>query len=331
MATRWGFAGAGQITHDFITALATLPKSEHRLFAVAAQDLSRAEKFAKLHEVEKAYGSYKELSQDKDIDVVYVGTIQTTHFDVVKLVLNAGKNVLCEKPMALNLKQTTELIALAKSKGLFLMEAVWSRCFPIYEEIKKEIDSGCIGEVKQIICSFGFRMPHIQRLCKKEMGGGTILDLGVYTLQLPTFIFNGEKPESVKALGYLNEDGVDLSMSATLKFKGDRMATILTSGLVNLPNEAFIVGTEGTIKIPNFWCPTRAELPNRVIEITLPTGKHEFNFPNSGGLSFEAAEVRSCLLKGLKESPKISHADSLLLAELEDELRKQIGVVYDAD
>ena len=122
--------------------------------------------------------------------------------------------------------------------------------------------------------------------------------MGVYTLQFSTFIFTGEKPESIKALGHLNQDGVDLSMSATLKFKGNRIATILTNSEVDLPNEALIIGTKGTIKIPKFWCPTRAELPNREIEITLPKGEHEFNFLNSAGLSFEASEVRSCLLKG---------------------------------
>lgn len=130
------------------------------------------------------------------------------------------------------------------------------------------------------------------------MGGGTILDLGVYALQFATFAFGVEKPEIVKAVGHLNEDGVDVSMSATLKFQGNRIATILTNSEANLPNDAFIIGTKGTIKIPNFWCATRAELPDRVIEITLPQAAHKFNFQNSAGLSFEAAEVRNCLLKG---------------------------------
>ena len=132
------------------------------------------------------------------------------------------------------------------------------------------------------------------------MGGGTILDLGIYTLQFSTFAFGAEKPESIKALGQLNEDGVDLSMSATMKFKGGRIATILTHSEVGLPNEGFIIGTKGTIKFPSFWCPTKIELPGRVIEITLPKGEHEFNFHNSAGLKFEAAEVRSCLLKGIQ-------------------------------
>lgn len=131
------------------------------------------------------------------------------------------------------------------------------------------------------------------------MGGGTILDLGVYILQLVTFVFGCEKPEIIKALGHLNKDGVDVSMSATLKFQGNRTATVLTNSEVQLPNEAIIIGTKGIIKIPEFWCPTKAVLPQRVIEITLPKGAHKFNFHNSAGLSFEATEVRNCLLKGI--------------------------------
>ncbi|XP_043462991.1 trans-1,2-dihydrobenzene-1,2-diol dehydrogenase-like [Leptopilina heterotoma] len=331
MATRWGIAGAGLISHDFATALGTLSSSEHRVIGVAARDLGRAKKFADLHKIEKAYGSYLELSQDKNIEIVYIGTLNPSHLEIGKMMLNAGKHVLCEKPLTLNLKQTSELISLAKSKGLFLMEAVWSRCFPTYIEVKKELDSGCIGNVKQVICSFGFPLTNIERLNAKTMGGGTILDLGVYTLQLVNFVFNGEKPEIIKAVGHLNNDGVDVTMSATLKYSGNRNATILTNSEVMLPNEALIIGTMGSIKIPNFWCPTKIELPQRVIEIKLPKGGHKFNFKNSAGLSFEANECRNCLLKGLKESPRVSHADSLLLAELEDELRKQLGVSYEED
>lgn len=163
------------------------------------------------------------------------------------------------------------------------------------------------------------------------MGGGTILDLGVYTLQLAQFVFDGEKPIDVKAGGFLNADGVDKSMSATLTYKNDRTATIITHSVVTLPNEAVIIGTKGVIKIPTFWCPVTAELPSGKIKIELPKAPHQFNFINSAGLRFEAAEARACLQAGLKESPKVSHAESLMIAELEDELRRQIGVVYPQD
>lgn len=133
----------------------------------------------------------------------------------------------------------------------------------------------------------------------KKLGGGTILDLGIYCLQFACLVYNDELPESIKAAGFLNEDGVDVSMSATLTYKGNRTATIMTHGLVKLPNEAYICGTKGTIKVPdNFWCPTKVELPSGTKMASLPNLKYETNFRNSAGLSYEAVEARDCILKG---------------------------------
>ncbi|XP_011176093.2 trans-1,2-dihydrobenzene-1,2-diol dehydrogenase [Solenopsis invicta] len=328
---RWGIVSAGKISHDFVTALRSLPADEHDVIAIAARQLSRAEAFAKLHEIKTAYDDYAKLATDKNIDIVYIGAIHPQHFNIAMLMLKHGKHVLCEKPLTMNLKQTTELINYAKSKNLFLMEAVWSRCFPVYDVIRKEIASGNIGDIHQVIVSFGFEFPDLDRMALKELGGGTILDLGIYCLQFACLIYNNEMPESIKASGFLNKNGVDMSMSATLTYKGSRTATIMTSALVNLPNEAFICGTKGIVKLPEFWCPTKVELPTGTVKVSLPKLKHEINFINSAGLSYEAAEARDCILKGLTESPKVSHETSLLLAKLEDELRRQLNVVYAED
>ncbi|XP_015110717.1 trans-1,2-dihydrobenzene-1,2-diol dehydrogenase [Diachasma alloeum] len=331
MATRWGIASAGKIAHDFTTALATLPNSEHQVVAIAARDVTRAEKFAQLHNIPKYYGNYEQLAKDSNVEIVYIGVQNPQHLEVTKLMLENGKHVLCEKPLTLNVKQSTDLINFAKQKELFLMEAIWSRCFPLYQRVKKEIETGTIGDVKQVIVSFGFRMPDVERLSNKAQGGGTILDLGVYTVQFSQFIYDGEHPVSIKASGFLNNDGVDQSMSATLLYSNNRTATIVTHALVGLPNEAHVIGTKGTIKIPQFWCPVKIELPSGTIEHPLPEAPHEFNFVNSAGLRFEAMEARECIKAGLKESTKISHAESLRIAEIEDELRRQIGVVYPQD
>lgn len=133
---------------------------------------------------------------------------------------------------------------------------------------------------------------------KKELGGGTILDLGIYCLQFACLIFDNEMPESIKASGHLNENGVDMSVSATLLYKNNRAATIMTHGLVTLPNDAYVCGTKGMIKVPLFWCPTSIELPNGTVYSPLPDLEHETNFKNSAGLSYEAAEARACILKG---------------------------------
>ncbi|XP_012533545.1 trans-1,2-dihydrobenzene-1,2-diol dehydrogenase-like [Monomorium pharaonis] len=327
---RWGIVSAGKISHDFVTALRSLPANEHDIVAVAARQLSRAEAFAKLHEIKLAYDNYEKLATNKDIDIVYVGAIHPAHFEISMMMLKHGKHILCEKPLTMNLKQTTELINYARSKKLFLMEAVWSRCFPVYDVIRKELASGSIGDIHQVIVSFGFQISTLDRMAMKELGGGTILDLGIYCLQFACLVYN-EMPESIKATGFLNENNVDMSMSATLTYKGSRTATIMTSALVNLPNEAYICGTKGIIKVPQFWCPPKVELPNNTVTMPLPKLKHEVNFINSAGLSYEAAEARDCILKGLIESPKVTHETSLLLAKLEDELRRQLNVKYVED
>lgn len=330
MATRWGIAGAGKISHDFVSALTVLPELEHDVVAVAASELSRAQTFSETHKIKKAYGSYLKLAEDKDIDIVYVGTIHPMHFDIAKLMLNNGKHVLCEKPLTMNYKQTNELINLAKSKKLFLMEAIWSRCFPAYEVLQKEIQSGSIGEVYQVLVSLGMNLEGHAR--PKKLGGGTILDVGVYVIQFACLIYNHEVPQTVQTSGCLSGDGVDISTSTTFQYKGNRTATVLTHAKVNMPNEAYIMGTKGMIKIPEFWCPSKLELPNgKVVDLPLPKSNLKFNFINSTGLNYEADEVRKCILKGMIESPKMSHENSLLIAQLQDEMRKQLGVVYDED
>ncbi|KAL7302974.1 hypothetical protein TKK_0004201 [Trichogramma kaykai] len=332
MATRWGIAGAGRISHDFAASVNVLPKSEHRLVAVAARDPKRAREFAKSHGVESSHGSYEELARDKNVEIVYIGTLNTSHFEIGQMMLNAGKHVLCEKPLTMNLEQTKRLIELARAKGLFLMEAIWSRCFPAYETLRQELAKGTIGQVRQLSVTFGHDISAVDRLKMKSLGGGSILDLGVYVIQLACLVFDHERPVEIKAAGYLNEEGVDLSMSASLVYEDGRTASIATQTTCLAPNDASIIGTEGWISLPLFWAPTEIVLPGGVRRrVSLPETELPLFHINSAGLHYEAMEVRECLKKGLKESPKVTHAHSLLIAEIEDELRRQIGVVYDQD
>ncbi|KAI4486921.1 hypothetical protein M0802_012206 [Mischocyttarus mexicanus] len=329
MATRWGIAGAGKISCDFVSAI--ISNENHEVIAVAAKDLSRAITFAEDFNIKKSYDSYTLLAEDKDIEVVYIGTLNTTHYELAKIMLEHGKHVLCEKPLTINAKQTESLIKFAKSKNLFLMEAVWSRFFPLYTIIKQKIEFGSIGEIYQVIIPFGFNLQNIERVNKKSLGGGTILDLGIYCLQFLCMIFDNKMPNTIKAVGVLNEDGVDVSTSTTLLYNENITATILTHSLVTLSNEACIYGEKGTIRVPNFWCPTELHSPELSIKNPLPETKHKMNFKNSEGLLYEANAVRECLQQGLIEHPLMTHETSILLAKLEDELRKQIGVTYPED
>ncbi|XP_014849831.1 PREDICTED: uncharacterized protein LOC106922158 isoform X1 [Poecilia mexicana] len=332
MATRWGICSAGKISHDFTVALKTLPAEDHQVVAVAARKLENAQEFANKHSISRVYGSYEELARDPDIDVVYVGVIHPYHLSACKLFINAKKNVLCEKPLAMNAKEVKEILDSAKKNNVFLMEAVWTRFFPASVQIRNLLAQGEIGEVKMVRADFCVPLLHVPRSVQKDLGGGALLDLGIYCLQFISMVYNGEKPESIQASGICLETGVDESVAVILKYSKNRMATFTCSAGVQLPNDAIIAGTKSKIQVPSpMWCPTSLVVNEKVTQYPVPEPSLPLNFTNSTGMCYEAEEVRQCLLKGLKESPVMPHADSLLLAEMEDEIRQQVGVVYSQD
>lgn len=164
MALRWGIASAGKICHDFATAVGTLSPSDHKLVAVAARDQTKADEFAKVHDIEKSYEGYERLANDANVEVVYVGCLNPQHYEVVLLMLQHGKHVLCEKPLTMNEKQSSKLIAFAKEKKLFLMEAIWSRFFPSYQYLRRQIQTGALGDIKNVSVEFGFNIADVARL-----------------------------------------------------------------------------------------------------------------------------------------------------------------------
>jgi len=332
-STKWGIVSSGKICHDFVNAIQALENNaDHQIVAVAARKIASAKEFAAKFNIAKAYEGYEPLAHDPEVEVVYVGAINTTHLNIVKLLLNNGKHILCEKPLGMNVKETKEMLELAKEKNLFLMEAIWSRFQPSYLKLKEEIDKGLIGEVSHVQAEFGFNI-EADRLNKKELGGGACLDIGIYCIQLAQFVFNGEKPNKVLACGHMNEDGVDEFGSGTLLYSAGRSATFQYSSKIEIKNEATIYGSKGkmTLKFP-FWCADKLELSNgEVLEFPLAKAKYDYNFLNSSGLGFEAQHVRECLLKGFKQSPALYHSETLTIAELMEDVRKQIGVVYPQD
>ncbi|KAG7482265.1 trans-1,2-dihydrobenzene-1,2-diol dehydrogenase-like [Solea senegalensis] len=332
MATRWGLCGAGKISHDFSVAMKTLPPGDHQIAVIASRSLESAEEFARKHGIPKAYGSYEELAKDPDVDVVYLGVLHTEHWRVGLLFLNAGKNVLCEKPFAMNSRQVKELVAAAKKNKVFLMEAIWSRCFPAHAEVRRLLGEEAVGEVKLVKADFGSPQLHIPRSVKKELGGGALLDIGVYCLQFVLMAFDGERPESIQATGVLLDSGVDESIVVVMRFSRNRIAFCSFSIAARLPNDAVISGTEGLIKVLGpMHCPTTLVVKDIESVYPLPEPCLPLNFTNSTGLRYEAEEVRQCLLQGLKESPRMPLGESVLLTEIMDEIRKQVGVVFHQD
>ncbi|XP_078582557.1 trans-1,2-dihydrobenzene-1,2-diol dehydrogenase-like isoform X1 [Branchiostoma floridae x Branchiostoma japonicum] len=333
--TRWGFVSAGKICNDFKVALDTLPKEEHQVVAVAARSLESAQKFAKTHDIPRAYGSYAELAAQEDIDVVYIGNIHSQHAPVTTMMLQAGKPVLCEKPMGVDSREARQMIGLAKEKNLFFMEAVWSRFFPAYKKIRDIIDSGAVGEVKVLMACFGFKVGDVPRLRESSQAGASLLDLGTWgsgdLLQFTTMVFGGEEPQDITTSGHLSDGADDQTVTVVLKYSGNRMATLLCCLSANMANEAYIYGTKASLKIPNFWCPTEVIAPDGTHEFPLPPPEKPLNFFNSTGMRFEAMEVRRCLQEGLTESPLMTHAMSLQIAGILDQARKVVGVVYNQD
>lgn len=327
LTLKWGVAGVGMITHDFLTAMATLPADQHKVVAIAGKDLDRVHRLATLHKISTAYEGYDSLARDESIEIVFVSVLNLQHYEITKLMLENGKHVLCEKPMGMTYNQTKSLVDLAREKKLFLLEGMWSRFFPAYDALDQHISSGGLGEIYHISVQFGVEINDIERNLMKDLGGGAVLDLGVYMLQLVQFIYK-DPPTDIVCTGHLSKSGVDESISCALKYKEGRTATLSAHTRANMTNKAEIIGTKGAISLEYFWCPTtlRISAANST-EWTLPKGKYKFHFHNSAGLSYEIQECFDCISKGLCETSKMSLDESILLAKLTDTMRAQMGVL----
>ncbi|XP_053612120.1 trans-1,2-dihydrobenzene-1,2-diol dehydrogenase-like [Plodia interpunctella] len=333
MTIRWGIVCAGKICQDFVNAVNSYPdKGDQVIAAIAARNKKRAAEFAKQLNIPKVFDSYEALARSKDIDVAYIGALNPDHYELSKLFLENGKHVLCEKPLCLNLKQAQSLVKFAQAKKLFLMEAVWSRFSPAYIALEKDIKDGKLGDVSFLEVNFGVPIGGVDRVNKKEFGGSAVMDIGIYVLQLSQFVFKDD-PIKVSVVGTpLNESGVDLLETIVLDYSGGRRAVLNVNAHIRMWNKATIYGSKGraTLEDP-FHFPTKLTREDGKTEEFPLHGSREYNFENSAGLVYEALETVRCIQNGLTESPRMSHKESLLLAKLEDEVRRQLGVHFDVD
>lgn len=331
MATRWGCLGTGKVANDFFTAIKdNLPVAEHELVAVAAREKTRVQTFADKYKFKKAYASYEDLEKDPNVDIVYVATINPPHAEQCIRLMNAGKNVLCEKPMTMNLKEAKQVFEVAKKQNVFFMEGIWSQFFPVYAQIRKELSGQRLGTVKLVKAEFCKPSSHVDRIKTKELGGGGCLDRGIYVISLACMVF-GEMPESISAVGNLMSTGVDENACIILKYRDGGMANLTyhTNAGVG-ENTAAIYGDKGKILIGSpFWCPTKVTTPSGFFEFPLTSG--DYNFGNSAGFKYEASAVRQYLKSGAKEATEVSHAYSEMVVTIMDEVRRQLGVVYPGD
>jgi predicted dehydrogenase len=319
---RWGILGPGGIAEKFAADLHLVDGAE--LAAVGSRSADKAAEFAKRFGFDRAHGSYAELAADPDVDVVYVATPHSFHFDAAMTCIQAGKAVLVEKPITLDLVSAARLVQAAHSSGVFLMEAMWMRVNPAIRKIAELVEEGAIGWVSAIHADFGLQGPFAteHRLRDPRLGGGALLDLGVYPIHLVHLIMG--VPASVHAWAHLTPERVDENTGVLLGYQQGAVAALTCSINGASRNAASITGTDGRIDLPGeFYMPQEFTLnrPGRAAET--------FQFPFEGiGYQFEAAEVQRCLLAGELESPLMTHATTLEIMTLLDTIRDEIGVVY---
>ena len=318
---RWGIAATGRIANAFAAGLAELDDAE--TVAVASRAIDRADAFGEKFGIAHRHGSYEALAADPDVDVVYVATPHSRHEVDTLLFLEAGKHVLCEKPFALNVEQAQRMVDAARSRGRFLMEAIWSRFLPSYVELRRLLDAKVIGEPLVVESAFGFRaeMDPANRLFDLALGGGALLDLGIYTLQLVSLVLG--PPVGVRAVARVGETGADEQVAAVLSHAGGGMGVVTAATRVGLAGTARISGSEGSITLPTPMHYAQS------LTVATADGVEVIDAPVVGsGLAYQAVEVHRCLREGLHESPTMPLAETLTLASTMDRIRAQIGVRY---
>lgn len=322
---RWGILGPGQIAHSFVKGLTILPDAE--IAAVGSRSLERAKEFAQQYHIAASYDSYEAVVNDPEVDIVYVATPHTLHRACTLLALKAGKAVLCEKPFTLNASEAQEVIQCAKKEKRFLMEAMWTRFLPAMVKVRELLQNHAIGEIRQVKADFGFRAEWDPqgRLLNPMLGGGALLDVGIYPTSFASMVF-GLQPSQITSIPYIGETGVDEQYMALFGYPGGEIAALSGAVRTETPHDAWILGTNGYIKIPDFW-----HARSVILGVT-GTSPEVFELPYLGtGYSYEAAEAMQCLRQGKLESAIMPLQETLDIMKTLDHIRKQWGLTYPSE
>ena len=332
MTTRWGILATGKIARTFARDLALVPDAE--LVAVGSRRLASAEAFAAEHGG-TAYGSYEELVADPAVDVVYVASPHALHLDHARLALEAGKHVLCEKPLTLDVAAAEEMVRVAAEHDRFLMEAMWTACHPAILALRDRLRSGELGRPRHLHAELGFRVdaPPEDRMLNPSLGASALLDMGIYPLTFAHLVLG--EAEELHAVADLTADAIDLDVAVTGRYPAGALAT-MTASMSSWSSRRASIGTDlGRIDADDFHHPERITftpyvqgegswvfLPGEQVEIE-PTE------PVVGqGYAHEIVEVGRCLAAGLRESPLVPHAQTLTILRQMDDLRAQVGVRF---
>ncbi len=319
---RWGILGAGRIVAKFCEALCFVEGSE--VYAVASRDIENAKAYATKYNTSRFYDNYDDLAKDENIDIIYIATPHPFHYEQTMHCLANNKAVLCEKPMSLTHKQTSEMIAFAEEKKLFLMEGMWTACMPFMDKIRSLIEEDFIGKPQYVSADFCFDAPQDMegRLYNKSLGGGSILDVGIYPVSFATLILG--EPSIIKSVAKIASTGVDVYANMVLQYAEGQTAHLLSGITFNSRIEAEIIGTKGSIKIKNPWF----KATDFSVQLTDAVAEY-FSIPHlCNGFEHEIKEVMNCLDNALLQSSKVPHHLTLSVSKILDEVLKQSGVIY---
>lgn len=322
---RWGILGTGWIARQMAEALRLLPDAE--FVAIGSRSTKSAELFGQAYDVPLRFGRYEDLVACPEVDVVYVATPHSAHVRDATLALQTGKPVLCEKPLTVNACEAADLVAIARSKRLFLMEAMWMRFVPAVVRLREWIAAGAIGQIRLLTASIGWRQPYDpeSRLYNPGLAGGALLDIGVYPVSLASMIFGA--PSEVSAVMQVAPTGVDAQCTLSLGYPGGELASLAATFLADAPCDAFAIGTEGWIRVhPPIIAPEA--LTCRSLGGTEETVDLSYL---GNGYAHEAIEVMDCLRRGKPESDVMPLDESLSIMRTLDAIRELWGLRYEAD
>lgn len=318
---RMGILGAGSIAHKMAETVSRMEGTE--VYAVASRSLEKAEEFGHKYQIPKAYGSYEEMAADPSVDLIYVATPHSYHYEHVKLCLEHNKHVLCEKAFMIDSVQAKDVARIAKEKELLLAEAIWTRYMPSRALIREAVDSGIIGEVTSLTANLGYALKDKERLIKPELGGGALLDLGVYPINFALMVF-GEDYAEVSAEAVLSDQGVDLQNSITLKWRDGRMAVLHSNMQAITDRRGIVYGDKGFLVVENINnCESIGayDLNRNLVK--------QYEIPEQiTGYEYEVESCRNAIEKGAIECKEMPLADSIAVMELLDRIRGILEVHY---
>ncbi len=321
---KMGILGAGGIAGVMARTIEKMEDVER--YAIGSRELSKAEAFAREYGFTKAYGSYEEMLEDPEIDLVYIAVPHSHHHMWTMAALNAGKHVLCEKAFAINEKQTREMIELSEKTGLLLAEAIWTRYMPSRQIITEIVERGDIGRLRTVSANLGYRIDMKERMVKPELAGGCLLDLTVYTLNFASMVW-GDDIRRISASCVMTDTGVDGQDTVMVEYQDDRMASLFTTMYTLTNRMGLICGTEGFIEVQNINNPEQIRVyspdrngPELKACIDVP--------PQITGYEYEVLACKKAIEEGRIECPEMPHSQTIQIMCQMDQIRKQFGIVY---